>query len=185
MKITEQYRKQQMLLHSMTDYGVAAKVYAPMVSRLIDELGVTELLDYGSGRGTLAAYLKADHKVKLQFYDPAIPDYAADPVPMQMCVCIDVLEHVEPECLVDVLDDLKRVTQTVGFFTISTRLAEKFLADGRNAHLILESPEWWWEKIVSRFEIQLFQRLRDEGCFFLVYAKPDASRILIPGASCH
>lgn len=181
MLISDGYRKQQELLHSTADYGVASKVYAPMVSDIVNRLQVTELLDYGSGRGNLAAHLTADHKVTLQFYDPAIPDYSAAPVPMQMVACIDVLEHIEPECLEDVLDDLKRVTGTVGFFTVSIRPAEKVLSDGRNAHLILETPEWWWNKLVDRFEIQLFQRLGDEGCFFLVYAKRNPSMIEIPG----
>lgn len=180
MKITEPYRKEQEFLHATTEYGVSSKVYAPMVSSVINKFGVTQLLDYGSGRGNLAAHLKADHPMTLQFYDPAIPDYAGDPEPMQMVACIDVLEHIEPECLDDVLDDLKRCTQVIGFFTVSIRPAEKVLSDGRNAHLILETPEWWWDKMKERFEIQTFQRLGDEGCFFLVFAKKDPT-ILIAG----
>lgn len=181
MKITEPYRKTQELLHAVGGYGVASKAYAPMVSDIVTRLGVTELLDYGSGRGNLAAHLKVPHKMKLQFYDPAIPEYSAEPLPMQMCACIDVLEHIEPECIDEVLDDLKRVTQVVGFFTVSTRPAEKVLSDGRNAHLLIEQPEWWWEKMKDRFEIQVFQRLGDEGCFFLVYAKRNPNLIEVPG----
>lgn len=181
MKITEQYRREQEILHLREDYGIASRAYAPMVADIVNRLGVTELLDYGSGKGMLAATLKADHKLTIQMYDPAIPDYASDPVPMQMVACIDVLEHIEPECLDTVLDDLKRCTQVVGFFTVSIRPAEKTLSDGRNAHLILESPEWWWEKMKDRFEIQVFQRLGDEGCFFLVYAKRNPNLIELPG----
>jgi hypothetical protein len=59
-----------------------------------------------------------------------------------MVACIDVLEHIEPKLLENVLDDLQRVTREIGFFTVSTVLAEKTLADGRNAHLIVEGPEF-------------------------------------------
>jgi hypothetical protein len=181
VKISEAYRREQEILHLREDYGIASRAYAPMVSDLINRFHVIELLDYGSGKGTLAANLKCDHKLTVQMYDPAIPDYSGEPVPMQMVACIDVLEHIEPECLDEVLDDLRRLTQAIGFFTVSTRPAEKTLSDGRNAHLILESPEWWWDKMKERFEIQVFQRLGDEGCFFLVYPKRNPNLIEIPG----
>lgn len=181
MKITDSYRKQQEILHIREDYGTASKVYAPYVSRLVNEFGVTELLDYGAGKGLLARNLEANHKVRIQMYDPAIPDLAGDPIPMQMCACIDVLEHIEPECLDEVLDDLKRCTQTIGFFTVSTREAEKVLSDGRNAHLIVKPVEWWLPKFLERFELQLFQKNGNDGFFVIVFAKPDASKIQTTG----
>jgi hypothetical protein len=68
-------------------------------------------------------------------------------------VCIDVLEHIEPEYLDGVLTDLKRVTKKVGFFTIATREANKKLEDGRNTHLIVENKDWWKEKLLKYFDI--------------------------------
>jgi hypothetical protein len=52
-----------------------------------------------------------------------------------------------------VLDDLKRVTDKYGFFTIHTGPAVKTLPDGRNAHLIQQPFDWWQPKIKERFEI--------------------------------
>lgn len=169
--ISDGYRKEQQLLHINPDYGVASKVYAPLVSQMIARLGVSELLDYGAGKGRLMEALKVPHKLTVQCYDPAIPEWSEPAVPMQMCACIDVLEHVEPEHLDSVLDDLKRVTGVVGFFSVHTEPAEKTLSDGRNAHLIQQPPEWWWEKISARFEVQTFQRM-PLGAYFIVYAKP-------------
>jgi hypothetical protein len=86
-----------------------------------------------------------------------------------MVACIDVLEHIEPDCLDDVLDHLKHLTGKIGFFTVSCIPAKKTLPDGRNAHLIQESPEWWLPKITDRFALQSFQRSPDG---FVVLVSP-------------
>lgn len=169
--ISDAYRKEQERLHLNPNYGVASVQFAPLVSQIINKLGVTELLDYGAGKGRLMENLKVNHGLKVQCYDPGVPAWADAPIPMQMCSCIDVLEHIEPEHLETVLDDLKRVTQAVGFFTVHTGPAAKTLSDGRNAHLIQKPPEWWWDHIAKRFEIQTFQRL-PAGAYFIVYSKP-------------
>jgi len=64
-------------------------------------------------------------------------------------VCGDVLEHVEPECLDDVLAELRRVTQEVGLFVVHLTAAKKTLPDGRNAHLIQQPADWWQARIAA------------------------------------
>ena len=49
--ISAAYRKEQETLHENPNYGVASIGYAPMVSNLINKIGVTEVLDYGAGKG--------------------------------------------------------------------------------------------------------------------------------------
>lgn len=168
--ISEEYRKQQEKLHQNPNYGVASVQFAPMVSRIVNQTGVTELLDYGAGKCRLFENLQADHAMRLQAYDPAIPELAGEPVPMQMTTCIDVLEHIEPELLDNVLDHLKALTLEIGFFTVHTGPAMKVLDDGRNAHLIQEPPAWWLPKIMARFELQTFQKM-ENGFFVVVTAK--------------
>ncbi len=80
-------------------------------------------------------------------------EWSATPEPRELVACIDVLEHIEPECLDDVLDDLRRCVLKYGIFTIHTKPAQKILPDGRNAHLIQEQPDWWKEKLNKRFTI--------------------------------
>jgi len=82
--------------------------------------------------------------------------------------CIDVLEHIEPELLENVLDDLQRVVDKYGLFTIHTGPAQKILPDGRNAHLIQQPLAWWSEKLIKRFTI-LKQVSIGNGC--LVFLK--------------
>ena len=86
-------------------------------------------------------------------------------------VCIDVLEHIEPAYLDNVLDDLQRCTDVIGVFTVACGPAMKILPDGRNAHLIQEPPEWWLPKPMQRFTLQSFQREhygRDNDGFVVV-----------------
>jgi hypothetical protein len=68
-------------------------------------------------------------------------------------VCIDVLEHVEPELVDDVLLDLQRVMKVGGYISISCSLALSILADGRNAHISIHPPEWWVEKLMKLFDV--------------------------------
>jgi 2-polyprenyl-3-methyl-5-hydroxy-6-metoxy-1,4-benzoquinol methylase len=98
-----------------------------------------------------------------------MPQWSARPEPAEMVACVDVLEHIEPDKLENVLDDLRRCVKRVGFFSVSTVAAEKILSDGRNAHLIIEPPSWWLPKIQSRWDLQFFQRVED-GFFVIVTA---------------
>ena len=158
MLITEEYRKQQEELHSKGNYGVTASKYGAIVSGLVDKLQIDHLLDYGCGSNlSLRDTLKPKRKFTYQAYDPGVPDYAGDPVPAELVVCVDVLEHIEPDLLDDVLDHLCDLTDVVLFCTINTGPAGKVLSDGRNAHLIQQPMEWWLPRLWERFAIQTFQ----------------------------
>jgi hypothetical protein len=91
-------------------------------------------------------------------YDPAFPAYG-EPQPADLVCCIDVLEHIEPDYLEAVLDDLRAITVRFGFFSFATGPALKTLPDGRNAHLIQQPASWWLPRLCGRFEIAHLQRL--------------------------
>lgn len=172
--ISDEYRAQQTKLHENPDYGTASVQYAPIVAKVMNQYLVEQLLDYGAGKGRLGQTLigkrLVDHKFVLQQYEPSDPSMSELPTPMEMVACIDVLEHVEPELLDNVLDDLKRCTLSVGLFSVATLPAKKLLPDGRNAHLIVQPAEWWLPKLLQRFDLHVFQKTPD-GFFVLVMAK--------------
>lgn len=151
----------QRKLHENPNYGGSSVNYMPIVAEVIEAVGATELLDYGAGKGRLGLALKQHIRrpLKIHHYDPAVPEWSAPPAPCIFVACIDVLEHIEPHLLDNVLDDLKRVTSGVGVFTVCTRPAMKVLPDGRNAHLIQQPTRWWLPKILERFELVTFNRL--------------------------
>ena len=173
MLITEEYRKEQEKLHAKGNYGVTAGKYAPMVAEMITRLEVAHLLDYGCGsnvslgKGLKDIGFEADFTY--QCYDPGVPEYSGEPAPADLVVCCDVLEHIEPTLLEDVLDNLADLTEVAGFFSIHTGPAGKFLSDGRNAHLIQKPYQWWLPKIWDRFEIQSFQVVSPVEFFVIVH----------------
>jgi hypothetical protein len=167
--ISDEYRKQQEEMHAKYEYGTASITFAPIVSKVCNQYGVSELLDYGCGRANLMKHLNVDHEMSIQLYEPANPKWADEPEPAEMVACIDVLEHIEPLKIENVLDDLKRVTQRIGLFTIATMPAMKTLPDGRNAHLIVEQSAWWLPKIQERWDLHVFQKTTDG---FLVVVMP-------------
>lgn len=171
--ITEDYRRLQQQLHENPQYGIASVGYAPLVAQVIEAIGAQELLDYGAGKGRLGQTLKQQLKrpLTIRHYDPAIPEWAATPAPSRLVACIDVLEHIEPSLIDNVLDDLQRVTAGVGVFTVDTGAAMKVLPDGRNAHLIQQPAAWWLPKFLSRFELNRFERV-ENGFWAIVERKP-------------
>jgi hypothetical protein len=159
--ISEAYQELQQQLHENPDYGAASVGYAPLVARMLQQVGANALLDYGAGKGRLgeALRLRLQRLPVIHHYDPAIAHWSAAPEPCEFVACIDVLEHIEPELLDNVLDDLARVTLGVGLFTVHTGAAIKVLSDGRNAHLIQQPPKWWLPKLMARFELLTFSRV--------------------------
>lgn len=167
--ISEKYLNEQKRLHKNENYGVASVGHAPFVSNFINKAGITEMLDYGAGKGRLAKNLQVNHDVEVRHYDPAIPEWSKKPDSAQLVCCLDVLEHIEPEYLDDVLDDLQRCVEFYGIFAIHTGAAVKTLSDGRNAHLIQAPSMWWLPKIQERFDLMMFNALPNG---FIVTVKP-------------
>jgi hypothetical protein len=165
----------QQVLHENPEYGQASVETAPLVAQLVESLGVKDLLDYGAGKGRLALELQkyVRRSLRIRHYDPAIPKWSEAPPPCEFVACIDVLEHIEPELLDNVLDDLKRVTLRAAMFTVHTGPAVKILPDGRNAHLIQQPPAWWMPRILERYELVTFNRLPNG---FWVRVEPKAAQ---------
>jgi 2-polyprenyl-3-methyl-5-hydroxy-6-metoxy-1,4-benzoquinol methylase len=164
--ITEQYRLLNKQLHAASgSFGASGILRADAVGDLLRRIGGGTVLDYGCGKGSLGRALG----VPIAEYDPAVPEHSAKPVAADLVVCSDVLEHIEPDCLDEVLDDLQRLTLKLGYFVISTRLAKKHLPDGRNAHLIVQSGDWWMHKLEQRWDVQ---KKSDDGRELIVEVAP-------------
>ena len=148
--ISDSYREQNRKLHETGMYGISGHKHVTHVKYLSTSLMTVDILDYGCGNRTLEQTLG----FQIKNYDPAISGLDTPPEPADIVVCTDVLEHIEPEYLESVLDDLKRVTKRAAYCVVDLIPAKKTLPDGRNAHLILESGNWWLEKLIPRFSIR-------------------------------
>lgn len=153
--ITDGYADLNRQLHaSNLRYGAGGARWAEDVRRLAKRVGDDcTILDYGCGKGTLRAALP---DLDIRCYDPAFERYSARPEPADLVACTDVLEHIEPELLDNVLEDIALLTRQLAFFVVCMRYAKKRLPDGRNAHLIVRPAPWWVDRISHFFDIEEF-----------------------------
>lgn len=171
MLITPQYAALNAEMHATKNtYGVSGGIWAKQVAAFAVGLEAETILDYGCGQGMLkTAMLALPVNVTVDEYDPAIEGKTAKPERADIVVCGDVLEHIEPDCLDDVLDDIRDTAQKGVFLVVATKLAAKHLPDGRNAHLIVEPAGWWLPQIICRWRLGLF---RDVGGGFYCTGTP-------------
>lgn len=144
--ISSAYLETQRTLHADPHgYGGKGGKWAPAVAALLRDVEGTSLLDYGCGQGGLVRALRAMDLVGVRFaeFDPAIYGKNGRQSFADVVTCTDVLEHIEPEFLDTVLAELRGLARKAVFVVIATRPSNKTLSDGRNAHLIIESGEWW------------------------------------------
>ena len=138
--ISEEYKKLNAALHEENkNYGTSGQHYVKDILGILQKLQTQDLLDYGCGKSTLANNLP----FTIKQYDPAMPKFAALPHPADVVVCTDVLEHIEPECIQDVIKHLSQLTKKICYLSVATRPAQKTLPDGRNAHLLIKPYSWW------------------------------------------
>jgi hypothetical protein len=176
--ISEDYRRMQQELHQNPEYGVASLAFAPTVAEVIRQSGIRSVSDYGAGKKNLLKGLAQAGINQLQYhpYDPAFPAYG-EPKAADLVCCIDVLEHIEPELLDNVLQELARITVNLGFFSIHQGPAGKVLSDGRNAHLIQQPSSWWLPRLSQHFEVVHLQSHQIMGHGIWVVVKPLAKPV--------
>lgn len=153
--ISEKYRQLNIKLHEsskrfLISYGTGGRQYRDVVESLCKYYRTNDVLDYGCGTGSLKDNLP--EWISVKEYDPAIEGKSELPDPADIIICTDVLEHIEPEYLDAVLAHLECLMNMAGLFVISTTAAKKHLEDGRNAHLTIQSSDWWENKL-SNFNI--------------------------------
>lgn len=161
--ITEQYKAQLTELHSKQKWGAQGWKSLPDVLRLILQYRLKKptILDYGAGEQTLAnTAVWALPQARVTSYDPGIPAISKPPTATKfdIVVCTDVLEHVEPQFVEQTLAALRLLTGHAAHLCIACTPAKTILPDGRNAHLTVESPEWWLDRIRPLWnEIEIYK----------------------------
>ena len=186
-RFTEAYSGLQALLHAEGDYGVTGKQHAPVIFHAVSQLakrhGSISVLDYGSAAGTTFDTLKElfwlPPGLTLHCYDPFVHEFCAEPTPADFVMCLDVMEHVEPQCTWAVLDHIASLTKRVVFFTIGLVPAQKVLADGRNAHINLRSQEFWLKEIRKRFITSEVALSKDQEAILVVAQAIDDVREIL------
>lgn len=155
--ITKAYQAENAYQHQLNNgYGERGYKHLDDVLHVLRRQGCSSALDYGCGKATLARHARRVCEVPFANYDPAIAEFSAAPEPADLVVCTDVLEHVEPACIIPVLDHIADLAQKAFYFQIAIRPAKRELSDGRNAHILIRDAYWWFEMIRGRFDITEF-----------------------------
>lgn len=164
--ITDSYRAANRLLHTV-GFGKGGYQWAPaavgaiMMTRASRSIPIQSVLDYGCGQGTLQwvlVDLLQQHglagQVSVQGYDPCVPNSVVNqmPDPADLVMCTDVLEHIEPDLIGNVLKHLASLTQIMGIFSIAMNKSAQVLSDGRNAHVLIKPKEWWDDMLRQYFK---------------------------------
>lgn len=157
------------------EYGTTGISYAGhisvLVGQIIKKFGDITVLDYGCGKRTLEKAMPPIKGMTFKNYDPCMEGLDEPPEPADIVISTDVLEHVELECLENVLDDLQRLTKKAAFIAISTRKATKAYSSGQNSHTIVEHHDWWTPKLKKRFHIVESQLNDDKTLICVLQAK--------------
>ena len=133
--------------------AIHAGKMAVLAGQLLKHKDKVSILDYGCGKGKFKDVLPPVTGLTLYQYDPCVKEYSERPEPADILMCVDVLEHVEPDFLNDVLLDLANLTKTICYVCVATLPANKYYSDGQNCHLIVENSDWWSPKIRKYFDI--------------------------------
>jgi hypothetical protein len=139
-------------------YGTGGARHRTLVLELIEDYECESVLDFGAGAGCLGnAVMGRDRQhpppkgVTWHDYEPADPRKLTLPESADLVVSTHVLEHVEPELLHATLFELDRIARKVLYIAVPHRPSARLLPDGRNAHLTLQSAEWWHEMLGEFF----------------------------------
>ena len=156
MLISREYADLNRRMHEQPDFGIIGQRYVGIVREMARAYDTRSILDYGCGKRTIEAGLG----FPIANYDPALEGLDSPPDPADIVVCTDVLEHIEPECVDAVLDDIRRCTRRAFMATITVVPAQKPLPDGTNPHRSVHPWEWWLEKLNMRWRMTNFQDFR-------------------------
>ena len=147
MLITQSYIDQLKQMHNQPEKKLGFGTQPP--GKLVEILKNSQslsVLDFGCGKGEILSQVqKLFPKKQIMGYDPGVEVFSHYPLGIDFIYSVDVLEHVEPEFIDEVLRKLVNEGEHQ-YHLIACCPAKKNLPDGRNCHLIIEQPNWWIKK---------------------------------------
>ena len=109
------------------------------------------ILDYGAGASDFRKAIEFTYghetlPYTVHEYEPGIPELAGDPPICDATICIDVLEHIEPDKIDNVLQHINDKTNNWVLFKVCLRAANGAFPTGENLHLTIRKADWWLAK---------------------------------------
>jgi len=157
--------------------GRSLMLHIDPIKALVEQYGVSSLLDYGSGKAKAYDQVVLSspdgRKIKgvrefwgvdeIRFYDPGLEEFSELPTSTFDCVIsTDVLEHCPEEDMGWIVNEIFGFSQKFVLCTVALYPAGKTLPNGENAHVTLKSIGWW----VDLFE--KISKLNNQRKFYLI-----------------
>lgn len=160
-------------LHAERAYGTTAVRMRRFIEPWVRLARPASVLDYGAGQGRFVDVIDVPTLCVRARYDPAIAEIATPPAgPFDYLLCIDVLEHLEPDEVRPVLTHMRSLSERA-LVVITTKPARATLPDGRNAHTTLRPARWWRQEVAAVFGTAVaVPVLRRGRCGFKTYRSP-------------
>jgi len=145
--ITRDYAEQLRKEHDGSKWGTTGFRYSGESVKAVLESRpyIQTALDFGCGKGELS---KGFPQLEWSEYDPGIP--GKDTIPsgqFDLVTCTDVLEHVEPHLIDNVIQTLAAKTGKVLFLDIACYPTGKTFGEGpyigQDLHILIKEPAEW------------------------------------------
>jgi len=124
--ISDYYRDQNQQFHDSErergkPWGQSGRKYYKAARDFAEELEAKTMLDYGCGSGTMkeSFLAKNEYEIDIREYDPAIPHKAGMPKSADFVTCTDVMEHVEPQYIDNVLMHINSLATKGAFILVA------------------------------------------------------------------
>ena len=151
--------------------GTSALKFADIIKKIIEKNNCKTLLDYGSGKGSFYFQKRKFNKINYPpikdfwnveptLFDPGVKDYSKPKnKKFDVVVSIDVLEHIPFQDMYWVVNEILSFSNNIVFFSVACCPANVTLEDGRNAHVSLFHPMWWYgfiTAISNQYNLKIF-----------------------------
>lgn len=177
------YRAQLNEMAVKRAWAGGGKAYVDELLRLCLKCEAKSVIDYGCGFVDMTQEISqlvwgpVSRSLHVQSYDPGIPGRERLPEPADVVFSVDVLEHIEPDKLQNVLNHIYSLTVKCALLVVAIKPAEKRLPDGRNAHLIIDNAGWWMHQLrdLGDWKCRVIDDGRESGLLHMWWRKRETT----------
>ena len=141
--------QQHRLLHQQAPRNFAGKSlrkWIEPINQFADLHHCVTILDYGCGK---AQFWPTEWQGRVSGYDPAVTQFAGDPQPADLVICVDVMEHIPQQEVAQVIDRVNSLARRAVFWVVDVKPAKKRFPNGVNCHLTQQPAQWWRDRVAQ------------------------------------
>ena len=155
--ISKEYKEKIVAFHTKRGWGGPISKHIPfLIHKYMALSQANSILDYGAGSSLFKEKMDQQYpnaKFNIHEYEPGIIGKDEDPPVCDATVCIDVLEHIEPDKIDNVLQHIYDKTNKWAYVVICCIPSRKTFSDGQNLHILVKPSTWWLKKFEDKWDM--------------------------------